>query len=575
MPRLPKLQLTRPEALELRAQAKVKGVAEVQCRAILLLHEGRKPGEVAKELEVSRQVLNQWQRVYRNGGIEALIKRSRRGRGDRLSAEVMDRIRRLAMDGNGGRRPAAGIAEEVGVSLPSVYRVLKEADEFAQDAAPSGPGKDRGKKGASTVEGEDTSVFPTIRSVAARAGVSPSTVSNVLNERRGVSAAVRERVLAAVEATGYRRHPYVSMLMGRIRENRIHSVSAEIAWIHAGALPMTRNRATAYGEWQLFQSARDRAAKLGFELSEIWMNGRDMTADRVKGIIEARGIQGVVSEKSLPPELATRLSDLSSVALTSSRAGSGIRVGVDTTSALLNVVKILWQRGYRRAGLIYTEAMLSVDRYSTPSALGYAQFKAGVTTWIPPLEIDREVLNIYDLAKGISPRTSGSFSFGNRKREWVARARRYPIEKVGIPTAMREFAPELIGIWNKRHRLDAVITCFGDTREWLGIAGIRVPQDLGLVHVNWNEDVAGWAGIRRDYQTMGRTAIDLLLNQMGRQFTPAHDAGLLTLVPPLWVEGETLPVRVGASQPPFMWEKGFLRDLKPLEIYTKTPHDSQ
>lgn len=568
MPLLQKSNLTRMEVVKLRAQAKAKDIAEVQCRAILLIHEGRKQSEVARELGVSRQVLHQWQRVYREGGLDALLKRSQRGRGDRLSAELLDEIRRLAVTEDGQRRPATEIADEVNVSLPSVYRVLKAAAS-SKSRAPGGK-RVRAKKAAKVPV-----VFPTIRSVAGKAGVSPSTVSNVLNERRGVSAAVRERVLGAIEATGYRRHPYVSMLMGRIRANRIHSVSAEIAWIHVGKGPMSRDDVAAFGEWQLFQSARDRAAELGFELSEIWMDGQGMTPDRVQGIIEARGIQGVVSERSLPPELATRLSGLSSVALTSSRAGSGIRVGVDTTSALLNVFKILWQRGYLRAGLIYTEAMISVDRYSTPSVLGYAQFKAGVTTWIPPLEIDREVLSIFDLANGVSPRTSGIFSLGKKQREWVARARRFPFEKAGIAKAMGEFAPDLVGLWTQQHRLDAVITCFGDTREWLGTAGLQVPQDMGLVHVNWNEDVAGWAGIRRDYWTMGRAAIDLLVHQIGRQFTPAHDAGLLTLVPPLWVEGQTLPDKAGATKPPFMWETGFLRDLKPLEIHPENPRGSR
>lgn len=44
----------------------------------------------------------------------------------------------------------------------------------------------------------------TIRDVARKAGVSIGTVSNSLNDRPGVSAEVRRRVLAAVEALGYR-----------------------------------------------------------------------------------------------------------------------------------------------------------------------------------------------------------------------------------------------------------------------------------------------------------------------------------------------------------------------------------
>lgn len=47
----------------------------------------------------------------------------------------------------------------------------------------------------------------TLNDVAARAGVSPSTVSKVLNSRSDVSAATRERVLSVVAETGYQAAP--------------------------------------------------------------------------------------------------------------------------------------------------------------------------------------------------------------------------------------------------------------------------------------------------------------------------------------------------------------------------------
>jgi LacI family transcriptional regulator len=47
---------------------------------------------------------------------------------------------------------------------------------------------------------------PTLRDVAARAGVSPMTVSRVLRDHPRVTERTRERVLAAVDALGYRRN---------------------------------------------------------------------------------------------------------------------------------------------------------------------------------------------------------------------------------------------------------------------------------------------------------------------------------------------------------------------------------
>ena len=53
---------------------------------------------------------------------------------------------------------------------------------------------------------------PTIRDVAARAGVSPATVSNALSGLRGVTGDRRRAVLEAVEALGYKSNHMASSL---------------------------------------------------------------------------------------------------------------------------------------------------------------------------------------------------------------------------------------------------------------------------------------------------------------------------------------------------------------------------
>ncbi|RUN74744.1 LacI family transcriptional regulator [Sphingomonas sp. TF3] len=45
-----------------------------------------------------------------------------------------------------------------------------------------------------------------IPDVARRAGVSPTTVSNVIHDRWNVTPGTRARVLGAIEAAGYRHH---------------------------------------------------------------------------------------------------------------------------------------------------------------------------------------------------------------------------------------------------------------------------------------------------------------------------------------------------------------------------------
>lgn len=55
---------------------------------------------------------------------------------------------------------------------------------------------------------------PTITDVAARAGVSKSTVSHALSSKRPISAATRHRIMAAIDELGYRPHPVAQRLAG-------------------------------------------------------------------------------------------------------------------------------------------------------------------------------------------------------------------------------------------------------------------------------------------------------------------------------------------------------------------------
>ena len=60
----------------------------------------------------------------------------------------------------------------------------------------------------------------TLADVARLAGVSKMTASNVINGKRGMSEATRQRVLRAVEQTGYVANPAARRLAGR-RSNLI------------------------------------------------------------------------------------------------------------------------------------------------------------------------------------------------------------------------------------------------------------------------------------------------------------------------------------------------------------------
>src|SRR6059058_821342 len=97
----------------------------------------------------------------------------------------------------------------------------------------------------------------TIRDVAARAGVSVATVSKVINERYGVSAATLARVRAVIEELGYE----ASLVAQSLRNHRTNVIGILVADLE----PFST---------ELLKGAADAIRGSGFELVVYSAGGR-------------------------------------------------------------------------------------------------------------------------------------------------------------------------------------------------------------------------------------------------------------------------------------------------------------
>src|SRR3569833_4147944 len=97
----------------------------------------------------------------------------------------------------------------------------------------------------------------TIRDVAARAGVSVATVSKVINERYGVSAATRARGRAVIEELGYE----ASLVAQSLRNHRTNVIGILVADLE----PFST---------ELLKGAADAIRGSGFELVVYSAGGR-------------------------------------------------------------------------------------------------------------------------------------------------------------------------------------------------------------------------------------------------------------------------------------------------------------
>lgn len=143
---------------------------------------------------------------------------------------------------------------------------------------------------------------PTVEDVAAHAGVSRQTVSNVLNTPEIVRPATKERVLQAIDALGYRRHaaarrlrlrrsstigirldPYVGGISGVVLDRFVHAVT---------------ERASERGMRMLVYAARDTDEELA-RLSELW-EGSEIDAAIITGTFRDDPRIGHLDGEGLP-----------------------------------------------------------------------------------------------------------------------------------------------------------------------------------------------------------------------------------------------------------------------------------
>lgn len=193
---------------------------------------------------------------------------------------------------------------------------------------------------------------PTLRSLAAEAGVSAMTVSLALRNRPEVSAAVRRRLQRLAEARGYQADPIVAQLMHRLRAHGPQRFRSVIC----GLTPSWPTSLMIRGHFleRLCEGLRFQAAKLGYGF-ELINADEYPSAGRLTQVLSSRGIEGiVVLPLREPASLATRLdwSRFAAVSVTSALLAPALhQVTPHHFDNMLRACAALRADGYRRIGL--------------------------------------------------------------------------------------------------------------------------------------------------------------------------------------------------------------------------------
>ncbi|EIP98275.1 transcriptional regulator [Opitutaceae bacterium TAV1] len=327
------------------------------------------------------------------------------------------------------------------------------------------------------------------------AGCSAMTVSLALRNSPRVSAATRKRIQALAAKHAYRPNP----LVVAFNAHRRRSHPAFQATV--GFVTCFGTRAGWKTQFPAYRALRNglgkRAEALGYTVEEFWIRDPEMPARRLRQIIEARGVRGLVLAP-LPADGFTLpafdWSDLAVVATGYSiRKPDFHRVSHDYFHGMMLALERCRAKGYRRIGFF-------VDR-----------------------RVNRVIYNLWLAA-------------------WLAEQR----TTAGAPRLEAlltepDTRPDLAE-WARRERLDAVV----GLDVWdLEARGMVLPPGVARVALNADEAGAGrrQPGISRNFAGLGAAAMDRLAGLLH-----ANDYGVpacpqTTLIAGTWMGDRFLPER--------------------------------
>jgi len=336
-----------------------------------------------------------------------------------------------------------------------------------------------------------------LHAVASAAGVSPMTVSRVLRNAPHVSPATRDRVLSAARRVGYQPNPHVARLMSMVRSAKPRRAQPAIGIVRDDLLEDDLHDPSY--QYVSNEDIHERAARHGYCTEEFALGRDGLTPGRLKSILLARGIEGLI----VSPQSSRMFgSALDYDGLAAATFGYGLqspalhRACTNMMQGILHAVDHLTARGYRRIGLAITEWIDARVDHTYSGALLYYQQRVPSRDRVPLL---------------IFPEN-------------------HPAQ------GRKAFCT-----WVRKHRPDVIISFHTYVPDWLTRElNLRIPEDIGLVVHDWTKAMAGFAGINHCRPLVAAAAVDLVVTQLMQNEHGVPDVPKQVLVRPSWVDGPSV-----------------------------------
>lgn len=330
---------------------------------------------------------------------------------------------------------------------------------------------------------------PTQSDVAREAGVSRPTVSLALKGSPVVSEETRNHVRKIAESLGYVPDPMLSALAKYRNSETNKSYQGTLAWVSASPSDLPWYSIIPYSEY--FRGASEQAARMGYKIECIDLLQERISAERLEGILEARGISGILA---CPPNEFGEQIDIPWEKYHVITFGYSIsephihRVSPSHYRATRTVYEKLCEFGYKRIGFVFSEQV--------------------------NIKTQEHCLSAY---------------LSETQRSQL----KNPPPLVKDPSSAEEFF-----IWHKKHKPDAVII---STPWWQMIQSSEtgIPKDLGFASPMVPIHNPELTGIIEKSRQIGSAAIDTLVHMIQHDSRGLPQNPRFILLEGEWNEGTT------------------------------------
>lgn len=336
--------------------------------------------------------------------------------------------------------------------------------------------------------------YPSMQQVADAAGLSKSAVSLALRNDPRIPGVTQERVKRIAEEMGYHRNPLVDTLMAQLRSARKPEFQANLGLVNCAP---QKDLGSNHTFRRLREGVIDRAQQLGYGVEEFWLHQPGLRPKRLRQIVDARGIHGLIQVASLEhPTGGAEYADFWFHFTCSV-------IGVPHFHQDLHCASNDQFQTSRRA------AQKALD-------LGYRR----PALFIPP---EDDALLDDKFSAGFM-----SATYGTEGVEFVPPQALHLDRLEAATDAIQELGPDVV-ISNKTELYGALVA-----------SGVSLPREMGFIHLDWHDSIPHIAGMRQNNRMVGRAGVDLVVSQLHKNETGAQEYPQLVEIESVWVDGPSV-----------------------------------